>query len=422
MTLFLSVGRRPTDMRLSSSPSVDRPEFLQSIAGIARSPVGHGGTIELLENGRQIVPAMLDAIRRARETVHFSAYIWEPGVASTLFTEAFAASARRGVQVRVLVDGFGGLRMPDEDQATLRAAGVQVATFRKPAFGKLTRYHLRNHRRAIVIDGVVGFTGGVAMGDKWLGDAETADHWRDTMVKVTGPPAAALQSAFADTWAYSSGEILVGEPFFRSFADAETSPGTAPLALAQHTDGAHSLTFTSLASAPSSEDHPMRLFFLQTFSAARQRLWITTPYFVPDATTRAVVAARARAGVDVRLLLPDEHTDAKLIRLTSHHYLGELLDAGVRVYEYQPTMLHTKQVVVDGQWSVVGSANMDIRSKELNHENVLGILDPAFARTLEQSFLRDLARSTEISPQRYHDRSLLRRAEERAASMFSEQY
>jgi cardiolipin synthase len=178
----------------------------------------------------------------------------------------------------------------------------------------------------------------------------------------------------------------------------------------------------AVSSSPSSEDHPLRLFFAQTFLSARRTLYIATPYFVPDANLRRAVIARARAGVDVRILLPDEHTDAKPIRRTSHHYYQELLEAGVRVYEYQPTMMHSKLVVVDGLWSVVGSANMDIRSHELNQENVLGILDAGFAAQAQAAFERDLARSSEIDRARWAKRGLGDRLLERLSALFEEQY
>ena len=193
------------------------------------------------------------------------------------------------------------------------------------------------------------------------------------MVRVTGPLAATLQSAFVAPWAQTSGELLSGPDVFPP--DVIGGPDAARSSTPPSAAGAGPVQpvtlHTGLASAPSSESHPLRIFFIQSFVSARQKLYITTPYFVPDEAIRKVVADRARAGVDVRILLPDEHTDAKPIRLTSHSYFEELLAAEVKIYEYQPTMMHTKGVVVDGAWSVVGSANMDVRSKELNNENVL---------------------------------------------------
>jgi cardiolipin synthase len=404
-TLFFSFGRRPAAIRVTEYPSVDSSDFLLSVSGIADGPFRKGGTVTMLNNGDQIFPALVAAIRGAQKSVNFSVYIWEPGAASDMIVAALMDRAKAGVPVRVLLDGLGGMKAPEEQMDALRAAGAQVVTFRSPRLGKLTRFHKRNHRRSIVIDGVIGFTGGAAVADKWIGNADTEEHWRDTMYEVTGPMAATLQSAFAAEWAYAGNELLVGAQFF---------PPVAP--------DTSTILHTGVASSPGSENHPLRLLFLETFSSARQRLWITTPYFVPDQTLRDAVCARARAGVDVRILLPDEHTDAKAIRLTSHKYYQELLDAGVHVYEYQATMLHSKGVVVDGKWSVVGSANMDIRSLELNHENVLGILDPVLAQQLEAAFQGDLAKSQEIDKAQWERRGWFARLKERLAPALSEQY
>jgi cardiolipin synthase len=407
ITLFFSVGRRPSRLVPTQAPAVDAPEFLAAVAGTAGAPLRRGGTIQLLNNGVEFFPALLQAIRAAKRTITFTVYIWEGGQASDQVSAALIERATAGVQVRVLLDSMGSLHAPSETIDAMKKAGVKVETFRPLRLGKLTRFHQRNHRRAIVIDGEVGFTGGMAVADKWLGDADTKEHWRDTMVKVTGPLAASLQSAFAPLWAYASGELLAGRTFFRP----------------DNVEGEDSgLLHTGLPSSPSSEDHPLRLFFVQSFAAARQRLYITTPYFVPDEGTRRVAEERARAGVDVRILLPDNHTDAKPIRLTSQRYYEEMMEAGIRVYEYQSTMMHTKHVVVDGKWSIVGSANMDIRSKELNMENVLGVLDAGFASELEATFRKDLEKSKEIELEEWRRRGVVHRVLERVCALFAEQY
>jgi cardiolipin synthase len=271
----------------------------------------------------------------------------------------------------------------------------------------LTRFYKRNHRRAIVIDGRIAYTGGAAVGDKWLGNARGPEEWRDTMTRVTGPPARDLQSHFAEDWAAVTGEILVGDGYYPR-VDEPSGPGR--------------LRHTAVASSPGSEQHPMRYFFLLSFLAARRKLYIASPYFVPDEHTRGAVERLAREGVDVRILLPNHHTDAKPIRQASHRYYDELLSAGVRIWEYQPTMMHSKLVVVDGCWSVVGSANMDIRSKELNEENALGILDPGLAAAVEASFLADLERAREIRLEEWRRRGLFPRVLERACVLFAEQY
>jgi cardiolipin synthase len=407
ITLFFAVGRRPGQLWSTHSPAVASMEFLSSVSGNTGTPLRTGGTAQLLNNGAQFFPSMLEAFRGAQKSINFSAYIWEKGAVSDQFLAVLEERARAGVEVRVLLDGMGGMKAPSMD--ALKAAGGKVVTFRPARFGKFTSVHKRNHRRAIVIDGVVGFTGGAAVADQWLGNAETKEQWRDSMVRVTGPLALTLQSAFAEVWAAACGEILEGPQFFPGAPDASTGVSGA-------------MIHTGLASTPAPDVHPLRVFLAQCFLSAQRRLYITTPYFVLDKEMRTVVAQRARAGVDVRILLPDEHTDAKLIRLTSHYYFEDLLAAGVKIYEYQPTMLHSKHIVVDGQWSVVGSANMDVRSIELNVENVLGILDEGFAATLEATFQEDLKHAREIRLEEWRRRGIWERIKERLASLLAEQY
>lgn len=409
VTLFTALGRRPGRIEATATPPVDHPDFRHAIAGLANAPVVAGGRAQLLNNGVEIFPALLEAIGQARRTINFMVYIWEPGRASERLFQALRDRARAGVEVRLLLDGVGGLRVPRDDLRALQEAGAKVAWFRPVRLGKLARVHRRNHRRAIVIDGCVGFLGGAAVGDKWLGDAQDEEHWRDAMVRVEGCMAVSLQAAFAQAWAGSCGEILVGEAFY-------------PPAPAEEDPAASARWHVHFVSMPTDEAFVLRHVYWLSFRCARERLWITSPYFVPDARTRAVIAERARAGVDVRLLLPDHHTDAKPIRQASHKFFEELLESGVKIYEYQGTMLHAKLVVIDGRWSLVGSANMDVRSKELNAENVMGILDEDLARQLEATFLDDLRRARPIDLATWRRRPWSKRLVERFWGLFAEQY
>ncbi|HVR71512.1 MAG TPA: phospholipase D-like domain-containing protein [Vicinamibacteria bacterium] len=411
VSLFFALGRRPTAVRATQSPAVDSPDFLSAAAGLVNGTAGQGGTARLLNNGEEIFPALLTDVRAARHSVNWLAYIWEPGACSDEVFAALIERARAGVEVRVLLDGLGGMRCPEEGKEELKKAGGRIATFRPLRWGKLTRFHKRNHRRAIVVDGLVGYTGGVAVGDKWLGNARNPKEWRDSMVRVTGGPARDLQSHFAEDWAAVTGEILVGEAFY-----PRAAPDHGPA------DGHPPMRHIAVASSPGSEQHPMRYFFLLTFLAARRRLYLASPYFVPDEHWRHALVRLAKQGVDVRILLPNRHSDAKPIRLASHRCYDELLSAGVRIWEYQPTMMHGKLVVVDGCFSVVGSANLDIRSKELNEENVLGILDPGLAAAIERSLLADFERSSEFVLERWRRRRLTHRVLERLTGMLAEQF
>ena len=417
VTLFFSFGRRPSDIRIPYNPPVSSPDFMIGMAGVAGGPLKSGGTATLLNNGDEFFPALHEAAKNAKRSINFFVYIWEDGRPSDEMFAILIDRARAGVEVRVLLDGLGGMKAPEDDIEKLEAAGGKVKYFRSARLGKLSRFHKRNHRRSIVMDGNVAFVGGMAIGEKWLGDARNEKEWRDSMVRVTGPLAATVQSAFVDNWAHvpddgedGSGEILIGPNFFPQFAEPVAAPGES---IAVH---------TGINSSPSSENHPMRLVYLQTFSAARQKLYIANSYFVPDETIRKAVIERAKQGVDVRILLPGEKTDAKPIRQTGHRYFEELMEAGVKIYEYQPKMMHSKTVVVDGLFSVVGSSNMDVRSKELNMENVLGILDAGFAKSLEESFFDDLKSAQEIDLEEWKKRGMLKRLTERISSLAAEQY
>ena len=409
VTLFFSLGRRPGEIWVTRAPAVDSDDFLAGISGTVNAPLQKGGTARLLNNGVEIFPAMLRAFEEAERTINFMVYIWEPGRVSDRILEVLCRRAREGVEVRVLLDGMGGMRAPEEDFERLREAGGRVEWFRPFRLGKITRFHKRNHRRAVVVDGRVGFTGGAAVGDKWLGDAHGEEQWRDMMVEVRGCLAANLQSAFTQLWASSCGEILLGPAIYPSDEEA----ARVGERLSRH---------VNVISSPADEAHPLRKFFFMSFRCARERIYVTSPYFVPDDETRKVLADRARKGVDVRLLLPDEHTDAFPIRRASHSYYQPLLDAGVRIYEYQGGMIHAKSLVVDGKWAVMGSANMDIRSKELNQENVIGILDDEFGAQIERTFLADLESAREIRADEWRRRGLWPRVVERFWVLFAEQY
>lgn len=406
ITLFTSLGRRPSHFRTNGTLRAGSDEFLQALSVLLNVPLETGGTVKLLNNGDEFFPDLFDEIGKAERTINFLVYIWEPGELSMQLFSALADAARRGVQVRVLLDGMGGLRTPVQGIELLRSAGGVVERFRPPRFGKLARFYRRNHRRAIVIDGRVGYTGGMAIGQKWLGHAQDQDHWRDLMVKVSGRMAVSLQSAFTEPWAYVCGEMLIGPDFYPDHPDDEEG----------------SLKHLHVVSSPSSEEHPLRLLYMLSFLSAQEKLYVATSYFVPDKQSREAVAGRARAGVDVRLLVPSQLTDAKPIRLAGRHYYDDLLSAGIRIYEYQPTMMHAKGVVIDGVWSIVGSANMDIRSKELNQENVIGIRDACLARKFEQTFLKDLERAEEIKLHDWRHRGLWERVKERFWVLFAEQY
>lgn len=378
--------------------------FLQHAAGLVNVPLFRGGTATLLQNGDAFYPAMLQAIREARETVNFEVYIFDGDEVGHQFIDAFCDRARAGVDVRLLVDAFGSLKLKKATRQALRGAGVRVERFRPLTARHLVRIYRRTHRRAIVIDGRLAFTGGAAVSKKWIGNVRNRHEWRDSMTRLTGPAVAGVQAAFATNWAYCTGELLTGPKFYPPIP-----PGDGPCSL-------------SVISSPSDAAQPIRLLFWWSFINARERLWISNSYFVPDEHLRTAVQDRARAGVDVRILVPGNHTDAIPVQWAGHSYYEELLKAGVRIFEYQPAMMHAKTVVVDDRWSIVGSANMDERSLELNEENVLGIADTALAEAIAQGMHADIERSREIKLDEWQRRGIFRRALEILAKALVEQY
>ncbi len=412
VNLFSGVGERPRRARQAGDCPVGSVDFLLALAGVTNAPLHRGGTARLLNNGDAFVPAMLEAIRGAERSVNYATYMWRDGHFSDLMFEAFMDARRRGVEVRVLVDWLGGIRAPRRRIREFRRAGGTWRTFHSARFGVLTKLHKRMHRRALVIDGMVGFTGGASVMDKWLGDARGPNEWRDCMIEVRGRLALSLQSAFTQLWSHATGELITGPEFYPPHAH-EAEEGSRGEPITRH---------INFVGSPSSESHPMRGVFWLTIRCARKRVWITSPYFVPDRLLVDALKERAAKGVEIRILLPNEHNDVPVIRWASRSYYDELLEAGVRIHEFQPTMIHQKLLVADGVWSLVGSANFDVRSKELNQENLIGLLDREFAAQLEATFLADLDRAHEIHLDSWRRRPRPPRIVERFLRLFEEQF
>lgn len=392
------------DYRVGFKADPGSKEFVHWTAAMLNVPVYQGGTVELLQNGDAFYPSILQAIRQARDTVNFNVYIFDADEIGQQFMDAFKERARAGVEVRLLLDGFGAIKTKKRHREELIAAGVKVTRFRPFSWHTFVRFYRRTHRRAIVIDGEIAFTGGAAVSKKWKGNVTNKHEWRDSMTRVTGPLVAGIQSAFASTWVYCTGEVLAGKRFF---PDMERGDGPCSL---------------SVVSSPSHATQPIRLVFWLSFINARKRLWISSSYFIPDARLRDAVIERAKAGVDVRVLVPGDHTDAVPVQAAGRGYYEEMLKAGVRIFEFKPAMMHAKSVVVDSAWSLVGSANLDERSMDLNEENIVGIGDREFARAVESGVEADLKCSAEIHLEEWCKRSLRARIFERACTGLIEQY
>lgn len=401
--LFLPDWPQP-DYTLGVEPDPGSDAFVAAAAAYLNVPIYRGGSVELLQNGDAFFPAMLDALRAARETINFEVYIFEADDTGGKFIDALSERARAGVEVRLLVDWFGSLKLGRAGREALTGAGVKLARFRPLSLRNLVRVYRRTHRRAIVVDGRVAFTGGAAISDKWAGDVRNPHEWRDSMTRITGPLVGGIQSAFAGNWVYCTGEVLSGLRFF-----PPAPPGDGPCSL-------------SLISSPSDARQPIRLLFWLSFANARDRLWICNSYFIPDARLRTAVMEAARRGVDVRVLVPGNHTDAVPVQLAGRTMYGELIEAGVRIWEFRPAMMHAKTVAVDARWSVIGSANLDERSMELNEENVVGIADPGFAAAIMAGMEADFARSREVKLEEWRRRPVWQRVLERLAMVLIEQY
>jgi cardiolipin synthase A/B len=402
--LFLPDWPTP-DYRLGFDADPGSEDFLRLAAGFLNVPLLRGGTAELLQNGDRFYSAMLEAIRGAKDTINFEVYIFESDGISREFIEAFKERAGAGVEVRLLLDAFGSWRLKRAHRRELREAGVRLEFFRPLALRNLVRIYRRTHRRAIVIDGHTGFTGGAAISDKWTGDTRTPKEWRDSMTRVTGALVAGVQSAFAANWVYCCGEFIAGPRFY------------PPLGR-----GGGQACGMSVVSSPSDAKQPIRMLIWLSFVNARRRLWIASSYFIPDLQLRKAVMDRARSGVDVRILVPGNHTDAIPVQYTGRGYYEELLEAGVRIFEYQTSMMHAKTVVVDDAWTLVGSANMDERSMEINEENLLGIAEPELARSAAEGMEHDFGRAREIDLETWRRRPLYQRGLEKAAKILIEQY
>jgi len=380
---------------------VDSPEFLRSLEALGTEMVA-GNRAVLLENGDRIFPAMLSAIAEARSSINLEIYIFDHGETGTRFARALAERARHGVEVRLLVDGFGSSLGPLEQE--LVAAGVRVRIYKPLKVYSVDRVGHRTHRRILTVDGRLGFCGGVGIDDRWNGSARNPSEWRDTMIQIEGPVAAQLQHVFAQDWVHTTGEVLNGD---RQFPAIE--PAGPILAQAIGASRADAISMS-------------KLLLYMAIQAARRRIWIENAYFVPDRQIREGLVAAARRGVDVRVIVPGVHMDIPNVRAASHYHYGELLAAGVGIYEYRPTMMHNKVMAVDGIWSTIGSINFVNRSMKKNAEVNIAIYDAEFTSRVEAMVLADLAQCDVLSQERWQRRGFLDRFEEFFFWLFSENY
>lgn len=409
--LFLPVGNGPAAFTVSGPvPAVSTPEFRNMLSKSLVLPLENGDDVEILNNGDEFLPRLLKDIDSARSTVDFMVYIWVDGKMSDEVLAHLSKKVKEGVAVRIMLDAFGDNGKPDDKLDDFKKLGGKVETFHSLTIApwNIANNHTRNHRRAIVIDGIIGYTGGIAVKDTWLGHAESKEHWRDFMFRTTGSMVGYIQGAFSELWTSVSGELLTGPTFF---------PVTPAQAAKNST-----LSYIPLASTPSANSLQLQKFIVLSLMGAQHKIYITSPYFLPDRSFKEVLMQKAKAGVDVRVLVPNNLTDAAGVRFASHYTYKELLEAGVKIYEYKPTFIHAKSIIVDGGWTVIGSANMDNRSRKINEEDVFGISSTPFGAKMEAIFLQDIARAGQINLKEWKKRSLIDRAREIFARKFVQQY
>jgi len=409
VVLFLPLGSGPPQIRASAAmPAAGTPAFVSELANILTLPVEHAPRVVTFNNGDAFLKALLADIDGSKFSINFMVYIWKDGTFSDQVLAHLEQKQRAGVQVRIMLDAYGGMTAPREKLSRLKALGGKVAVFHSlmPLPWTMARDHKRNHRRSIVIDGDIGYTGGIAVDDVWLGDARNSSQWRDMMFRVQGSMVPHLQAAFSELWLSATGELLAGDKFYPNIP-----PSAEP-----------SVTYVPLASAPSPDLFEMENFLLISLLGGEHRIIIVTPYFLPDETIKRALIGKASTGVSVTVLVPNDHNDEQSVRAASQYDYEDLLKAGVQIYEFQPTFNHTKLLVIDGKWSVIGSANMDNRSRKLNDEVVFGISDEAFAAELERTVAMDLKRSKQIKIKDWEQRGWWQRAREILARAFVQQY
>ncbi|MFJ5370854.1 phosphatidylserine/phosphatidylglycerophosphate/cardiolipin synthase family protein [Bosea sp. CER48] len=345
-----------------------------------------GNRVETLVNGNQIFPSMLQAIREARQTISFETYIYWRGAIAEDFAGALSTKAREGVSVNVLLDWVGSLPMEERLIERMRAAGVKVVRFRPVNWYTLDRVNNRTHRKLLIVDGRIGFTGGVGIADEWNGDARSPSEWRDNHYRVEGPAVAEFQAAFAEHWIEATGELLMGDRFFPQLVAA----------------GEHA---AQVVVSSTHQRNVMHLMLMTALASAQRSVRIATPYFVPDELMRRQILDARKRGVDIRIIVPGPQIDVRIVRKASRHLWGDLLRAGVKISEFQPTFFHCKLVIVDDIWTSVGSTNIDDRALRLNDEANINLFDRDFAGTQMAVFDRDAASSKPYTFSDWQDRS-----------------
>ena len=403
--LFLNVraGEKQIRYHVEHRFAVGDAQFLRSMGQLLGPAILSGNEVKALHNGDQIFPAMLDAIRAAQTSITLESYIYWSGDIGQQFSDALCERAETGVRVHVLLDWVGTGRIDGKYLDQMKAAGVELERYHRPRWYTLTRMNNRTHRKLLVVDGRIGFTGGVGIADVWSGNAQSAQHWRDSHYQLKGPAVAQMQAAFNDNWIRTRAEVLYGENYFPELHEVK-----------------HSLAQVFKSSIDEGSES-VRLMYLLSIASATKDLRLQAAYFVPDDLSLETLVAARRRGVNVEIIVPGPVMDEKIVQCASRSRWGDLLDVGVRIYEYQPTMYHCKVMIVDGVWVSVGSTNFDDRSFRLNAEANLNIFDATFAAEQLKVFEEDKRHSRLMVRAEFKHRSRVGKIVDRIAGAFRRQ-
>jgi cardiolipin synthase len=388
LAMNFATPEKKLERKVEHRYAVSDPQFEREMGVMLGPSITTGNLVEDLQNGDEIFPAMLEAIRGARRNINFETYIYWSGTVGQQFADALSERARAGVKVNLLIDWAGAIKMDDALLDEMEGAGVTLHKYRPLKWYNIGRLNNRTHRKLLIVDGELAFTGGVGIADNWSGHAQDPEHWRDLHFRVRGPAVAQFQAAFNDNWIKTTGVVLNGPEYFPPLAAA--GPMDAHMFIASPAGGSES----------------MHLMYLMSIAAATQTIDLQAAYFVPDELImKALIAARHR-GVRVRVTLPGKHIDSTTVKLASKASWGELLKAGVEIHEYQPTMMHNKMLIVDKRMVSVGSTNFDVRSFRLNDEASLNVYDEAFAARMTEVYEADLAPTVRYTYETWQQRPL----------------
>ena len=403
LTIIVWSVKRRSRPHLALASEGDLHDLVPSIAGATQSVIVDGNKVELHQNGA-FWEAVFRDIEQARETIHYETFLSKEGELTRRMSKALCRKAKEGLEVRVMLDGSGGKHFGKQGLADMCDAGIKVHHYHPIKISNLGNLNNRDHRKIFIIDGRIGYVGGHCLVDSWLGDAEDKKHFRDISARVEGPAVGQLQSSFAENWIEGTGEVLAGTAIFPELEPAGDMK-------------AH-VVWTSPAGSPST----LKVLHYMAIHAAKKSITIQNPYFLPDPDARDALLAAVKRGVAVRVMIPaTEASDSPLVQHASHHHYGTLLKGGVKLFDYQKTLLHQKVIVIDGCLAALGSTNFDDRSFEVNDEVSLVVYDEGFAGQLEETFERDLEHAVEVHFEPWKHRPVLHKIRDFTAFLVNEQ-